>query len=286
MPRDLRTVIGDATQLSQVLLNLCINARDAMPQGGTLTIAGRNVELDESQAVMMADASPGSYTLLEVKDTGIGIPKDIIGKIFDPFFTTKEVGKGTGLGLSALIGIVKSHCGFVVVDSELGRGTAFRVYLPANTGEASSSGDEVSPAVPSGDGATIMVVDDETAIRNVTKEVLQKSGYKVLTASNGAEAISIYAAHSSEITAVLTDVMMPMLDGINLARVIKKMNPKARVIACTGQPMEVCQAELKDLGVEVFLQKPYGSEKLLSVLHSAITAATADPRGAAPAESD
>jgi len=270
MPRDLRPVTGDATQLHQVLLNLCINARDAMPHGGTLILTGQNVELDPTQALMMPEAEPGSYTVLEVKDTGMGIPKDIIGKIFDPFFTTKEVGKGTGLGLSTLIGIVKSHRGFVNVQSEVNRGSTFKVYLPADTGAEAPPGQQNLPLIPAAAQETILVVEDETAIRNVTETVLTRNGYKVLTASNGAEAVAVYAAHSAEIKVVLTDVMMPMLDGINLSRVIKKMNPDAKMIASTGQPAEVHQAELRDLGVVTLLQKPYSASKLLATLHKVI----------------
>jgi signal transduction histidine kinase/ActR/RegA family two-component response regulator len=270
VPRNLRTVTGDATQLHQVLLNLCINARDAMPHGGALTISGRNAELDDNDAARTPDAEPGSYTVVEVTDTGMGIPKDIIGKIFDPFFTTKEVGKGTGLGLSTLIGIVKSHHGFVTVDSQVGKGTTFKVYLPANTADATELGQQQSPSIPVGTAETILIVEDESAIRNITENILKKSGYKVLAASNGAEAVSVYAAHCAEIKVVLTDVMMPMLDGVNLARVIKKMNPSARVIATTGQPPETHREELGDLGVEVILQKPYSANKLLTILHKMI----------------
>jgi len=270
MPRDLWPVTGDATQLHQVLLNLCINARDAMPHEGSLIISGENVELGANARDISPDASPGPYAILEVTDTGMGIPEDIIGKIFDPFFTTKEVGKGTGLGLSTLIGIVKSHGGFVCVSSKTGEGTTFKVYLPASVGADASAGLQEQPAVPKGNGETILIVEDETAIRNVTKDVLTRNGYKVLSVSNGTDGVSAYATRGGEIDVVLTDVMMPMLDGVELTRALKKMNPEVKVIVCTGQATEVRQAELRDLGVHVFLQKPYSSEKLLTTLHEVL----------------
>jgi len=272
MPRDLRTVTGDATQLHQVMLNLCINARDAMPHGGTLTISGQNVDLDENAASAVQDARPGSYTVIVVTDTGMGIPADVIGKIFDPFFTTKELGKGTGLGLSTLIGIVKSHAGFVSVNSEIGKGTTFKVYLPANTGGEVEPGWQERPPAPTGTGEMILVVEDETAIRKVTEDVLKRNGYNVIAVTNGTEAVSAYAARSAEIDVVLTDVMMPMMDGVDLTRTLKKMTPDLKMIVCTGQATEFRQAELKNLGVKVFLQKPYATEKLLTTLHEVIHA--------------
>jgi len=271
MPRDLWPVMGDATQLHQVLLNLCINARDAMPQGGRLVISGDNVELGEDAVAISPDAKAGPYTVLEVTDTGMGIPEDVVGKIFDPFFTTKEVGKGTGLGLSTLIGIVKSHGGFVCVSSKVGKGTTFKVYLPASIGGDAADGKHEPKAVPRGLGETILIVEDETAIRSVINDVLTRNGYRVISASNGTDGVAAYARHAAEIEVVLTDVMMPMLDGVEMTRTLRKMNPDVRVIVCTGQATEFRQAELRELGVKVFLQKPYASEKLLTVLHEVIS---------------
>jgi PAS domain S-box-containing protein len=270
VPATLWTVNGDATQLHQVLLNLCINARDAMPRGGALTISGENVELDEIQASMIPEASPVSYAVVEVSDTGIGIPPDIIGKIFDPFFTTKEFGKGTGLGLSTLIGIVKSHGGFVTVKSALNKGATFKVFLPACGDEGLAPAPAKPAQSPQGAGETILVVDDESSIRGIAGKVLTHNGYKVLTATNGVDAISCYVKHLADIKVVITDVMMPMLDGVNLARALVKMNPGVKVIASTGQGAEARQSEFKELGVKVILQKPYVTEKLLSALHEII----------------
>lgn len=272
MPRELWAVTADSTQIHQVLLNLFINARDAMPEGGTLTITGENAELDENKAGMLPDAKPGAYAVLEVSDTGMGIPPDIIGKIFDPFFTTKEVGKGTGLGLSTLLGIVKSHCGFVSVKSVLNSGTTFRVYFPAAK-DGSTDGDEQRKTVaPVGRGETVLLVDDETAIRRTVGDVLRRNGYKVLTAGNGIEAVSMFASHLKEIDLVITDVMMPMLDGVSLTKALRKLKSDLKIMVSTGQAAELRQAELRELGVEIFLQKPYSTRELLVALHEELQA--------------
>src|SRR5581483_3743019 len=185
LPADLWAVTGDATQIHQVLMNLCVNARDAMPDGGQVRVGAENVTLDEQYTRMNLDAHPGRYVLMTVADTGSGIPPEIINRIFDPFFTTKEQGKGTGLGLATVIGIVKSHGGFVNVYSEVGNGTKFSVYLPAGeSGEAASPGAE-RQELPFGNGQLILVVDDESAIREITRETLEAFNYRVLTAGDG-----------------------------------------------------------------------------------------------------
>lgn len=267
IPGDLWTVTGDATQLHQVLMNLCVNARDAMPDGGTLTVAAENFELDESSAAMTPGGRVGPYVMLQVSDTGIGIPRETLAKIFDPFFTTKELGKGTGLGLSTVMGIVKSHGGFLKVASEVGRGTTFRVYVPA-TVESRLMEREIQPMrLQRGNGELLLVVDDEASIRQVTAAILRKHGYEVLLACDGTDALATYAQRNGTVEAVLTDVVMPYIDGVALTRALKKLNPDVKIIASTGQGENARMGELHSLGVESFLSKPYTTEKLLRAIH-------------------
>jgi PAS domain S-box-containing protein len=268
--KDLWTIVGDATQVHQILLNLCINARDAMPDGGSLMIAAENLEIEEYDTSMHPDAKTGRYVVISVSDSGTGISAKIIDKIFDPFFTTKEVGKGTGLGLSTVIGITKSHGGFVKVYSEAGKGSMFKVYLPASPGEALDPRLTERPAAPMGKGEWILVADDELAVRKVTETMLKRNGYNVLLATDGVEALTIYAQRMNEIKIVLTDVMMPLLDGAKLTCALKRMNSRVAIIATTGQADESRQSELKQLGVKSILLKPYPTEKLLAALHETI----------------
>ena len=275
-PKDLALLKGDPIQLQQVLLNLCVNARDAMPNGGELTISAENFEIDDHYAGMTAGATAGPHVMLRVSDTGTGIPRHIIDKIFDPFFTTKEVGKGTGLGLSTTIGIVKSHGGFLNVYSESG-GTTFKVFIPAATqGEASST--PKSPAViPYGKGETILVVDDEPGLRHVAEAVLIENGYKVILAGDGIEGLSVFARRSADIKLVMTDIAMPFLDGLTLARTVRKMQPATKVIISTGRDEDCRGAGLSALDVDEVLTKPYTRETLLltmdRVLNSRMTVA-------------
>src|SRR5216683_8320103 len=199
---DLWMLLGDPTQLHQVLLNLCVNARDAMPTGGELTIAAENVLVGASLPSIDQDAKPGPHVVIKVTDTGTGIPTEIRKRIFDPFFTTKEVGKGTGLGLSTTLGIVKSHGGFISVYSEQGRGTTFKIFLPV-VGSDAGSRRTTTPKVMNGNGELILLVDDETNIRRVTKMILEKHNYRVIEASDAPEALAIFAQQMSSITAVL-----------------------------------------------------------------------------------
>jgi len=269
-PKELWTVIGDSTQVHQILLNLSINARDAMPDGGSLTISAENTYLDECNVGMHSDAKPGNYVSISVEDTGSGIPPHIIDKIFDPFFTTKEVGKGTGLGLSTVIGIVKSHGGFVKVYSEIGKGTTFKVFLPASPGEAIEFRNIERPLLPAGNGELILLADDEQAVRKVTETMLTRNGYRVVLAEDGVEALTIYAQRMHEISIVVTDVMMPLLDGTKLTRALQRMNKNVPIIAATGQADEARHAELMQLGVRSVLLKPYRTDKLLGALHETL----------------
>lgn len=268
---DLWVISGDATQLHQVLMNLCINARDAMPEGGQLTIEAENRILDETYSQMMLDARPGRYVLLTVTDTGTGIAPDQINRIFDPFYTTKEPGRGTGLGLSTVMGIVKGHGGFVNVYSEIGKGTQFKIHLPAIEAAQLLQSDVPHAALPQGHGELILVVDDEMAIREVTRATLEAFNYRVLTANDGAEAIAQFAQHQKEIRVVLTDMMMPYMDGPTLIRALLHINPQVRIIASSGLPENGKAAEIAGQGVKVFLSKPYTADKLLRALADVLT---------------
>lgn len=261
----LHEVAADTTQLHQVLMNLCVNARDAMPIGGTLSISAENLFIDESYARMHLNAEVGPYVVISVTDTGIGISPEAIDKIFDPFFTTKELGQGTGLGLSTVISIIRSHGGFVNVYSEVGQGTQFKVYLPAIQGMATRSPGDLEP--PLGKGEVVLVVDDEAPIREITKTSLEISGYQVLTASDGVDAVALYAEHKDKIDIVLMDMMMPNMTGSAAIQILKKMNPRVKIIAVSGLPSSDKVKEAMNLGANISLPKPYTAQELLKTLH-------------------
>lgn len=269
---------GDPTQLHQVLLNLSVNARDAMPAGGALTISAKNFPVDEHYASMTPGAKAGPHVLFEVRDTGTGIARPIIDQIFDPFFTTKELGRGTGLGLSTVIGIVKSHGGFMTVESEIGRGTIFKVYLPARIDAVGTLAESESAIVPTANGELLLIVDDERTILQVAKELLEGHGYQVLTAGDAPEALAIFALRKDEIKLVLTDLAMPLMDGIALIRTLRKMKPDVCVIASTGQgSREQGGHDLPGLNVRACLTKPYNKEMLLTTLHDILSPQTNKP---------
>jgi two-component system, cell cycle sensor histidine kinase and response regulator CckA len=264
---DLWAVAGDATQLHQVLMNFCVNARDAMPSGGRLSIKAENIHIDDNYARMNIDARPGRYACITITDTGSGMPPRIIDKIFEPFFTTKEQGKGTGLGLSTALGIVKGHGGFINVYSEVGRGTQFKIYIPAAVFDQIDQHDRVGIELPSGKNELILVVDDEMAILEITKGTLEMHGYRALTASDGTEAVALYAQHKDEIKVVLTDMMMPYMDGPATIRALQKLNPRVKIIASSGLTETARMAEASSNGgVSKFLTKPYTAEKLLETI--------------------
>ncbi len=272
VPNDLWPVAGDPTQLHQVLMNLCVNARDAMPGGGTLAISAENLTLDRHYAGMNLEAKAGPYVVLHVEDSGNGVPPEIAEKIFDPFFTTKEVGKGTGLGLSTSLAIVKSHGGFIRVYSEPGKGSTFRVYLPALTEDPSVEAADASAALPRGNGELILVVDDEASVRQITQQTLEAFGYRVFTANDGADAVATYVQRRGEIAVVLTDMMMPVMDGPATISVLRRMNPDVRIIAASGLSAGGQSAQAAHLGVKQFLPKPYTAETLLKTLKETLSA--------------
>ena len=263
---DLWSFSGDPTQVNQILLNLCINGRDAMPKGGTLTVGVENTTVDELSARLQPQAKPGPYVVFSVSDTGTGIPAEIREKIFEPFFTTKEVGKGTGLGLSTSYGIVQSHGGFIHFYSEKNKGTLFKVYFPAVPSTSTKEAEIALADLPGGKGETVLVIDDEVGITEITKAMLESYGYKVLTAADGAEGVVVCAKHMQEIQAVICDMNMPHMDGPATIRAVRKILPNVKVIAVSGFIKEDHAVELENGRENRFLQKPYHAEKLLTVL--------------------
>ncbi|WP_427158822.1 response regulator [Aliinostoc sp. HNIBRCY26] len=261
---NLWTVSADATQIHQVLMNLCVNARDAMPNGGILQIAAENFFIDENYARMNLDAKVGSYVMVTVTDTGSGINPEILDRIFEPFFTTKEINQGTGLGLSTVLGIIKSHGGFINVTTEIAKGSQFKIYLPAQ--EAKETLEEIEAESPLGNGELILVVDDEDAIRNITKTSLESHNYKAITASDGIEAIALYAEYQSEISLVLTDMVMPSMDGLTTIRTLQKINPGVKIIAVSGLATSDKVSAAHNIGIQAFLAKPYTASQLLQTI--------------------
>lgn len=259
---ELWKISGDATQIHQVFMNLMINAKDAMPSGGSLTLSAENRSFAEDDALINLEAKAGCYVAVTVADTGSGIPPELLNRIFDPFFTTKEVGKGTGLGLSTVRGIVKNHGGFVKVYSELGKGTKFQVFLPAIEGEASLT--TVEQAMPRGKGELILIVDDEASILEITQTSLENYNYRTIPASDGLEAIALYREHQQGISVVLMDMMMPNLDGVSAMRALQEINPGVKIIATSG--LLANRNLALGANVKTFLLKPYTTAQLLQML--------------------
>lgn len=268
---ELWPVEGDPTQIHQALMNLAINARDAMPQGGRLTLAADNVMLEAAAAAQMLNAKPGPHVCLRVSDTGVGIPAEHLERIFDPFFTTKEIGKGTGLGLPTVLGIARGHGGTVRVDSRVGRGTTFEVYLPA-TPEARPVIPVEPELPPRGRGELILVVDDEATVRGTVQQALERHGYRVLTASEGQEALGLLAEYHSELKAVLTDMMMPGVDGPQLVRAVRQREARLPIIGMTGLTESMTGEDLKNLNLAQMLAKPFEARALLVAVHRALAA--------------
>lgn len=265
IPDNLWIISADATQMHQVLMNLCVNARDAMPEGGLISIKAENIIVDENYARMHLEAKPGRFVVIMVSDTGPGMSTEIQNRIFEPFFTTKEMSKGTGLGLSTALTIVKSHGGFMNVYSELHKGSQFSLYIPALTSQSAVEAGILQTDLPLGNGELILVVDDEESIREITRGTLETFGYQVLTASDGTEALAIYADRKHDIAAVLTDMVMPFMDGPATIRALKKMNAEVKIIAASGLTGNKT-GDGRFEGIERFLSKPYTAEKLLKAL--------------------
>ena len=259
---DLPTVIGDATQIHQVLLNLCVNARDAMPHGGQLSVYAEQREVDELFAVSAPKAKPGHYLVLTVEDTGVGMTSDVVDRIFDPFFTTKAHDQGTGLGLSTVLGIVKGHGGFLRVESQTGVGSKFSVYLPSTP-----SSDEIGVSYSSGctfrgEGQTLLIVDDEKPVREIQGVVLQRLNFNSVVATDGADGLLKVVSHRETLSGILVDMHMPFMDGIDFIRAVRRMLPKIPILAMSGRFDEATKVALIPLNVRVMLTKPFSEEQL------------------------
>ncbi|HZZ19360.1 MAG TPA: response regulator [Opitutaceae bacterium] len=263
---DLKPVTGDPTQLHQVIMNLCVNARDAMPEGGQLSLTARNEVLGAEEVAEHSPAKPGEFVVVSVKDSGSGIAPEIMGRVFEPFFTTKPPSKGTGLGLSTVLGIVRSHGGFVTVASPPGAGTTFRIFLPASPAETPAGPTADADALPRGHGELILVVDDEESILISMRSLLERHGYSVLTESEGSEAFATYTENRGVVRVVLTDVMMPGMGGVNLVRALKAFEPKLKIIASSGLTDQLTHDNLKAAGVDAIVDKPCAPQAILEAL--------------------
>lgn len=273
---DLPMVTGDSTQLQQVLMNLCVNARDAMPSGGRLSVRVDEQEIREEAALATPDAEPGKYVRIRVSDTGSGIPPGVLDKVFEPFFTTKPSGKGTGLGLSTVYSIIKSHGGFVDVKSEQSRGTTFTVYIPTAKLKYADKEEESAPVAQNGNGETILLVDDEEFILETASETLAEAGYNVLTAENGKEAYIIYKGRAGDIDVVVTDLMMADGDGFELIRSLRRLEKDVPLIAVSGMAANKSQEAL-DAGANLFVSKPFTADKLLAAIHEVLPVSKVQP---------
>ena len=286
---DLWPIIGDKTQIHQVLLNLCINARDAMTRSGRLSLAVRKVMVDEHYQALHGPGRPGPYVAFEVMDTGCGIPASDLERIFDPFFTTKELGKGTGLGLSTVLGIVKSHNGLIAVESVVKQGTTFKALFPASS-QAVKSIIPRAALPPAAEGETVLIVDDEVNIVAMNRRMLIKHGYQVLVAESGQAALDTFNKNRPRIALVVTDIMMPGMDGVGLIRALRTSSPDTKIIASSGLGSNLGNSpgghgraeELKSLGVNAFLPKPYTADNLLSVMHKILNGKKPASSGTAP----
>jgi len=266
---ELSLVQGEPTELYQVLLNLCVNARDAMPGGGSITLSAQNIRLDETYAHLSREAPPGQYVVLTVVDTGSGIPPEIQEKIFDAFFTTKEPGKGTGLGLATVKDIVTGHGGFIHLYSEVGAGTQFKIYLPAFRGEEVAD-DTTLLTLPTGHGELILVADDEAAVREIVKATLEANGYRVVLAEDGTRAVARFVEHLKDVELLLTDIQMPHMDGMATIRALRNIRPDLRVIAVSGLTAHQQALKVTGLNVQGFIAKPFTAASLLLALDEAL----------------
>ncbi|QJB28224.1 PAS domain-containing hybrid sensor histidine kinase/response regulator [Limnospira fusiformis] len=273
--KELWTVYGDPTQLHQILMNLCVNARDAMPGGGNLSLSASNVILNQKEARLNLDAREGCYVMITVSDTGTGITQEVLDRIFEPFFTTKEFAKGSGLGLSTVLGIVKGHNGFIDVDTQMGCGTTFRVYIPASEDTETTVYEHLE--LITGQGQLILVVDDEEPIREITKASLESFQYQVLVASNGVEAIKIYRQYLEQIDCVVIDIMMPVMAGKTTIRELKSLNPQIKIVGISGYFSVDIAKDIAELGVDIFLAKPFTTQELLEVLQKCLNSSPPKP---------
>ncbi|MEJ2718449.1 MAG: PAS domain S-box protein, partial [Deltaproteobacteria bacterium] len=262
---NLKTIYGDPAQIEQLLLNLAVNAKDVMPQGGNLILETKNVWLDEAHCHRHLEVKPGEHVLLTVSDTGPGMEKEVVDRIFEPFYTTKLPGEGTGLGLAMVFGIVKSHGGHIDCHSEPGEGTIFKIYLPVARGDA-----ELSPAIsgemPAFGTETILLVDDEELIRELGRRLLSRAGYEVVTAATGGEALELYRKHSTRISLVVLDLMMPDMGGTECLNELLKMDPDARILIASGYSPNGRTQEILEIGARGFVSKPFKAKQVLQMI--------------------
>jgi len=266
-------ISADPTQIHQVLMNVCLNARDAMPGGGTLRIGVENIMIDENYARMNPDAHPGGYVQVVVEDTGTGMSEETAQRIFDPFFTSKALGHGTGLGLSTALSIIKSHGGFVNVYSELGRGTRFSIDLPAMAGAVEMAVQEPASAYPRGNGEVVLVIDDEVNIVQITVATLEHFGYKTISAADGAQGLAVYEERPGDVDLILTDMAMPEMDGPAMIKALRSLDPSIKIVGMSGLMNAEQTAELESLNVAAFLTKPFTAEKLLTAISDVLSEA-------------
>jgi CheY-like chemotaxis protein len=267
------TINADPTQLQQIITNLAVNARDAMPRGGTLYFALARQTITATETSFNAELLPGEWITMAVSDTGSGISPEVLPHIFDPFFTTKKVGAGSGLGLAQVYGVVKQHEGFITVDSQVGQGTTFTIFLPALVSLASQPAEPFpsTEAMPFGQGQTVLLVEDDQLVLSITQSMLESLNYHVLTASDGFAALSVFQANQPQIDLVLTDVVMPNMDGFTLANHLKIISPDLDVVLMSGYPMgQEVSPEAKQMAAG-WLQKPVNLNQLAQVVHQTVS---------------
>ena len=267
---EIPVINADRTQIHQVLLNLSVNARDAMPKGGSITFKAEKQTKEQVQEKFPA-ADQDSYITISVIDTGTGMNEATRRRIFDPFYTTKEQGKGTGLGLAVVYGVVQSHHGFIDVESEMGRGTTFRLYFPIPpTSEQLSDVPLVIESFSAGGTETILVVEDEEALIEMMRLLLESKGYKVFTAQDGKEAVEMFRQHHREIDIVLTDMGLPGITGVDEFKILKEIAPNVKVIFASGFFEPVVKSDLYIAGAKGFIQKPYSPDEVLRKLREVL----------------
>ncbi|MFN0085610.1 MAG: PAS domain S-box protein [Blastocatellia bacterium] len=266
LPEDLWNVVGDATQIHQVMMNLCLNARDAMPEGGQLMLSAANVDLTEDDVWMIDSVSPGRFVQISIVDTGIGMSQELIDRSFEPFFTTKQTGFGTGLGLATVLGIVRSHGGFVNVTSSVGKGSQFHVHLPAAAANAEVANVHREGSPPNGRGELILVVDDEPEVREITVATLEANGYRAVGAANREEAMALCAAHAAEIALILADLSLPQYDDLILDGLVGRIKHPVKIIGTSGLRTQEQLAVADRSGIQTILWKPYTALQLLNAM--------------------
>jgi PAS domain S-box-containing protein len=274
---NIHAVLGNPTQIEQVLLNFSVNARDAMPDGGRLRLEASNFRVDESFAKQQPQAKLGNYVRITVSDTGHGIPRPLRKKIFEPFFTTKGPEKGTGLGLATAVGIIRNHGGFLTLDTEEGCGSSFHAFLPASLAPAehrTASAPSTEERQTSGHGETILLVDDESTVLKVMTRSLEKSGYRVIPAEDGEQGFALYSQHQRDVSLVITDMAMPGMDGPALIAALKKLNPSVKIICTSGFGSSAGKNSAYELGVHAILSKPCNSRIILQAIQDALSTPT------------